>query len=248
MVPVPGCWFRHLFLPTYNNNIAEKRDLQDRRIPRVSPTELDLVSVRMISLGIAPYQIVKLRIDFFLFRTICSDCNTTKCEHLSSNISNVQDIQSSNKDLSESLKIGTESMATHLPEVYDNDCQQNNKPVPPSSTNNINRPLTPKSDDSQSNCQSKCEFEFKRRGIHIANLNIRHLKPKVDNMKVLLDQDCSIDIFGLCETFLNDSIDNEQIHIHGFKFERKDRLNTVAHPSGKGGGILTYVAEHIDYS
>ena len=40
MVPVPGCWFRHLFLPTYNNNIAEKRDLQDRGILRVSPTEL----------------------------------------------------------------------------------------------------------------------------------------------------------------------------------------------------------------
>ena len=67
-------------------------------------------------------------------------------------------------------------------------------------------------------------------------------------MKVLLNQNRSINIFGLCETFLNDSVDNEQIHIHGFKFERKDRLNTVAHPSGKGGGILIYVAEHIDYS
>ena len=137
------------------------------------------------------------------------------------------------------------SIATQLPEVYDTDCQQHNKPVPPSPTNNINRPLTPKSDDSRSNCPSKCEFEFKHRGVHIA---IRHLKPKVDNMKVLLDQNRSIYIFGLCETFLNDSIDNEQIHINGFKFERKDRLNTVAHPSGKGGGILMYVAEHIDYS
>ena len=67
-------------------------------------------------------------------------------------------------------------------------------------------------------------------------------------MKVLLDQNRSINIFGLCETFLNDSIDNEQIHINGFKFERKDRLSTVAHPSGKGGGILIYVAEHIDYA
>ena len=67
-------------------------------------------------------------------------------------------------------------------------------------------------------------------------------------MKVLLDQHRSIYIFGLCETFLNDSIENEQIHINGFKFERNNQLNTVAHPSGKGGGILIYVAEHIDYS
>ena len=42
-------------------------------------------------------------------------------------------------------------------------------------------------------------------------------------MKVLLDQNRSINSFGLCETFLNDSIDNEQIHINGFKFERKDK-------------------------
>ena len=67
-------------------------------------------------------------------------------------------------------------------------------------------------------------------------------------MKILLNQTNSIDIFGLCETFLNETVDNDQVHINGFKFERKDRPNTVAYPSGKGGGILIYVAEHIDYS
>ena len=36
--------------------------------------------------------------------------------------------------------------------------------------------------------------------------------------------------------------------INGFKFEKKDRPNTVAHPSGKGGGIVIYISEHIDYS
>ena len=60
-------------------------------------------------------------------------------------------------------------------------------------------------------------------------------------MRVLLDQNRSINIFGLCETFLNDSVDNEQIHINGFKLEKKDSLNTVAHP-------FIYVGEHIDYS
>ena len=57
-----------------------------------------------------------------------------------------------------------------------------------------------------------------------------------------------IDIFGVCETFLNETVDNDLVHINGFKIERKDRPNAVAHPSGKGGGIHIYIAEHIDYS
>ena len=72
------------------------------------------------------------------------------------------------------------------------------------------------------------ELKFNRRGIHIANLNIRHLKPKVDQMKILLDQSNSIDIFGLCKTFLNESIDNSSIQINGYNIERKDRIQTSA--------------------
>ena len=102
--------------------------------------------------------------------------------------------------------------------------------------------------DNQSSSLNTCKFEYRSRGIHIANLNIRHLKPKVDNLKVLLDQNKSIDILGLCETFLTDKIDNAQVYINGFNIERKDRLSTYSHKSGKGGGILIYVAEHIDYS
>ena len=41
-------------------------------------------------------------------------------------------------------------------------------------------------------------------------------------MKILLNQANSIDIFGLCETFLNETVDNDQVNINGFKFERKD--------------------------
>ena len=67
-------------------------------------------------------------------------------------------------------------------------------------------------------------------------------------MKVLLEQINSIDIFGLCETFVNDTIDNNLVHISGYKFKRKDRHKTDSNPSGKGGGILIYVAEHINYS
>ena len=94
---------------------------------------------------------------------------------------------------------------------------------------------------------SQNELKFNRRGIHIANLNIRHLKPKVDQMKILLDQSNSIDIFGLCKTFLNESIDNSSIQINGYNIERKDGIQTSAKTLGKGGGIVVYIADHVNY-
>ena len=65
---------------------------------------------------------------------------------------------------------------------------------------------TPVSENTSLDNPSNCELKFKRRGIHIANLNIRHLKPKVDQMKFLSDQSN----FGLCESFLNESVDNNR--------------------------------------
>ena len=94
---------------------------------------------------------------------------------------------------------------------------------------------------------SQKELKFNRRGIHIANLNIRHLKPKVDQMKILLDQSNSIDIFGLCKTFLNESIDNSSIQINGYNIERKDGIQTSAKKLGKGGGIVVNIADHVNY-
>ena len=52
------------------------------------------------------------------------------------------------------------------------------------------------------------EFRFNSRGIHnsIYNLNIRHLKPKLDDMKIVLDLPNNIDIFGVRETFLDQTV------------------------------------------
>ena len=101
------------------------------------------------------------------------------------------------------------------------------KTVPSDTVNHYDSPISTKPVNSQSKRPDNRTFEFKRRSIHIATLNIRHLKPRVNNMKVLLNQANSIDIFGLCETFLNETVDNDLVHINGFKFERKDdRPNT----------------------
>ena len=58
--------------------------------------------------------------------------------------------------------------------------------------------------NSKSNLQA--QFNFKTRGIPVANLNIRHRKPNINEVKIMLDLSNCIDIFGVCETYLNQSI------------------------------------------
>ena len=70
------------------------------------------------------------------------------------------------------------------------------------------------------------DMQYNHRGIHIANMNIRHLKPKLDDMKILLDSANCIDVFGLCETFLTETVDNDIVPISGYTFEHKDRWET----------------------
>ena len=43
---------------------------------------------------------------------------------------------------------------------------------------------------------------FEKKGLHIAHLNIHYLYPKLDEVKLLTNYQ-NIDIFCLCETFLN---------------------------------------------
>ena len=85
-------------------------------------------------------------------------------------------------------------------------------------------------------------FFYKKKGLHVANLNIQHLLPKLDEIKFHLSLPNSTDILGLCETFLNQSIENKQIHINNFKIERKDRSGKV------GGGLVVYISDIISYT
>ena len=86
------------------------------------------------------------------------------------------------------------------------------------------------------------EFKFDHRGIHIANINIRHLKPKVDQIKIML-QKSNIDILGTCETFCSKNDDDKIVNINGFTIERKDRDSCPDIKTNKGGGILIYIRE-----
>ena len=62
---------------------------------------------------------------------------------------------------------------------------------------------------SSTNENSGTESKFLNRGIHIANLNIRHLKPKLDEIKIMLSSSNGLDVLVTCETFLNTTIPDD---------------------------------------
>ena len=108
-----------------------------------------------------------------------------------------------------------------------------------------------KEDDNNQNIESSKNqegFSFQSRGIHIVNLNIRHLKPKVDEMKVLLPESKQVDVLRVCEILLNKSVDDKILHIDGYTFERKDRDACTAIDTKNGGGVVVYIRDNINYT
>ncbi|KAK3103380.1 hypothetical protein FSP39_018833 [Pinctada imbricata] len=84
-------------------------------------------------------------------------------------------------------------------------------------------------------------FGLVMRGLRIGNLNVCHVLPKLDEIKLMIKSSCSVNILGLCETFLNESVHNDFLNIDGFVFERKDR------DGGSGGGLLLYVCNDFNF-
>ena len=64
---------------------------------------------------------------------------------------------------------------------------------------------------------------------------------------ILLSESNQIDILGVCETFLNKSIDDTLLHIDRFSFERKDRDTCNEIEANNGGGVMIYILDKIDY-
>ena len=83
---------------------------------------------------------------------------------------------------------------------------------------------------------------LRTQGLNVANVNICHVKPKLDEIKLLLNSSFKLDILGLCKTFLDENTKDNILHMQSFNLERKDRaafkqatLNTKL-----GGGVVVY--------
>jgi hypothetical protein len=59
--------------------------------------------------------------------------------------------------------------------------------------------------------------------INVAHINIRSLRNKVEEIKILL-KICRFDILAVTKTYLDKNIDNMQLEIENYKIVRRDRL------------------------
>ena len=71
------------------------------------------------------------------------------------------------------------SEISHPNTLSENYLSQTNDPVSVKTKSNLFETEQP---------PTRNNFDFKHRGFHIANLNIRHIKPKIDELKIILYQ------------------------------------------------------------
>ena len=76
------------------------------------------------------------------------------------------------------------------------------------------------------------------KGFSIANLNIRSLPHKLDQLRLLL-LDHPIDVLSLNETFLTADFNDDDMFIPGYSIFRNDR------GSRHGGGVAMYVRDNL---
>ena len=81
------------------------------------------------------------------------------------------------------------------------------------------------------------ELTFTSKGLHFCYLNIQHILPKLDELRILMANDKCADILGLCESFLDPNIMDQQVAIEGYDFIRKDRMDTQ---NKTGGGLILF--------
>ena len=74
--------------------------------------------------------------------------------------------------------------------------------------------------------------------LKIAHLNIRGLRNKVDEIRILLKL-CRFNIFGITETHLKSEIADGEIEIENYNFIRRDR------PERQGGGCIIYYRKSL---
>ena len=80
------------------------------------------------------------------------------------------------------------------------------------------------------------DFVFSSNGLHVS-YNVRHILPKIDEIRILMSNENSPHNLGLCETFLRTNNPDSQVSVDGYNFFRKDHSETK---DKYGGGLLFY--------
>ena len=82
----------------------------------------------------------------------------------------------------------------------------------------------------------------KGRGFKMACLNINSLTKHIDELRIVLSNQC-VDILAINETKLDGSICDNEVTVEGYNIIRRDRLAN----GRSGGGICFYIRSNINY-
>jgi hypothetical protein len=88
-------------------------------------------------------------------------------------------------------------------------------------------------------------MEVEKLYLNCCFLDARGMLDKLDELKMRAIED-DLDIIGIAESWLTDSIEQAEVAIDVYKTYRKDRLEVKA---GKGGGVVLYVkrkSQHVN--
>ena len=86
-------------------------------------------------------------------------------------------------------------------------------------------------------------LDFSSKGLHLCNLNVRHLVPKIDELRIVMATEECPNLLGLCETFLDPYVSDGQVALDGYNFIRKDRVEVL---NKYGGGLIMYFRESLN--
>ena len=95
--------------------------------------------------------------------------------------------------------------------------------------------------DNQLLVHQDFEKRFNVRGLHFLHLNVRSVLHKISELRILFSRK-SLAVIAFTETWLNDSINDEEINIDGYKVVPRDRT------SRSGGGVCLYVRSDIAFN
>ena len=111
--------------------------------------------------------------------------------------------------------------------------------------NSINGNITP---DSPSTTQEEDTIQhtsddfccFKQRGLHFIHLNARSIIPKMEELNILAGT-TNAAIIAVTETWLDNTISDNEVCIPGYGIQRKDR-------NREGGGVCIFIRNNINFN
>lgn len=84
------------------------------------------------------------------------------------------------------------------------------------------------------------------KGLIFAHLNTRSMRKKMDDIKLLIKNEC-IDVFTISESWLDANVSDAEINIPGYTLFRRDRHLGYDYGNDNGsGGTVCYVKDHIN--